>query len=60
MARKQVSDQDPEIAAMGIVFKALGGLPQHSQIRVLNYVADKLNVASPLGELGHERYSDRS
>jgi hypothetical protein len=60
MSKKQTNDLDPEIAAMGIVHRALETLPQEAQVRVLNYVADKLKVASPVQESGHASHPVRS
>src|SRR5215472_798729 len=53
MSKKQTNALDPEIAAMGIVHKALQGLAQEAQIRVLNYVADKLGIHLSQQESGH-------
>jgi hypothetical protein len=60
MSKKRTNALDPEITAMGIVHKALENLPQEAQARVLNYVADKLKVASPVQESGDTKHPVRS
>jgi hypothetical protein len=48
MTKKQMPEPDPEIAAIGAVYRALGELGPEAQARVLNYVSSKLKIEVPI------------
>ena len=46
--KKPTVESDPEITAIGSVYKALGGLAPEAQARVLKYVSDKLSISASI------------
>src|SRR5437660_10681206 len=51
MANSEVpAEEDPEIAAIGALVKALQPLPKDARQRVVRYVTNKLGISSPVTE----------
>lgn len=55
MAKKTTAEVDPEITAISEVYSALKTFQPDAQLRVLSYVAGKLNLAMPTGEAPNEQ-----
>ena len=62
MTKKYIPEPDPEIAAIGEVYRALGKLAPEARARVLNYVAGKLNIGAPVQaeEASHQAHHEAS
>ncbi|MBZ5698620.1 MAG: hypothetical protein LAN18_08740 [Acidobacteriia bacterium] len=60
-SKKKMTEQEPEIAAIGTVYKALEKLAPEAQARVLSYVRGKLKINAPIpeqGNVGHPKEAE--